>query len=99
MVDEIETVGIRQLSRSLSSYIKNAALGIRVFITDHGKVVAELRELSGEIVQEAANPVTRDLVTRNQLSIGSHRKISFKRGNALAPKCPAASLINELRGD
>ncbi len=37
------TVGIRDLKNNLSRYLRQVAAGERILVTDHGRVVAELR--------------------------------------------------------
>lgn len=46
--DDLETTGIKNLRDNLSKYLERVALGVRVLVSDRGKVVAELREPSSD---------------------------------------------------
>lgn len=42
----METVGIRQLKNNLSAYLRRVGAGEVIQVTDHGRVVAEIRQPS-----------------------------------------------------
>jgi antitoxin (DNA-binding transcriptional repressor) of toxin-antitoxin stability system len=43
-MDKVKTVGLKQLKKNLSTYLKEARSGVRILITDRNEWVAELRE-------------------------------------------------------
>lgn len=57
-------VGIRELKSRLSEYVRLAAAGERVLVTDRDRVVAELRAPAGGAAETVSDAVIVDLVRR-----------------------------------
>ena len=73
------TVGIRNLRNSLSKYINIVKTGEKILITDHNRIVAELRP-SEQIEQESSLlKEYLDTQIRNGSIIKSTRKNRLKR--------------------
>ncbi len=101
------SAGIRELKNNLSRYIRRLRPGQVIAVTDHGRVVAELRSpagMTGPITASSARGATRyaQLITsgviRPAVETGdpladwpSARAVSLSRGSA-------AELIGEDRG-
>jgi len=92
MQNNIETIGIRAFSQAVSSYLKKVQLGVRILISDRGKVI-------GEIVQPGATPLNpnipylaQKLVLDEVLSLGS----SFDREGKSLFKFPRGGRISSI---
>lgn len=95
---QLETVGLRELSNSLSSFVRKASLGVRVLITDRGRVIAEIRK-SGDDVQQDGSPLLAEWEHQGLLRRGTRVPKKFPRGAALAPGRSINALLDELRGE
>lgn len=67
----MKAVGVRELKNRLSEYLRQVQEGERVFITDRGKVIAELRSAELEAVEPALDPGLAQLAKRGLLSLGA----------------------------
>lgn len=97
-MDEIETVGIRAFGDAVSSFVRKASLGVRVLISDRGKVVAELSKV-GEKEQIQLDPLIGSWVREGKLAVGSGRKFQFPRGEKVLREANILDILNETRGD
>jgi len=95
---DIETIGLRELSNSLSAFVKKASQGVRVLVTERGKVVAEIRKphFHG---QEESHPLLLAWEARGELRSGLGKKRHFPRGAALLKGMDVGKLLDELRGE
>jgi antitoxin (DNA-binding transcriptional repressor) of toxin-antitoxin stability system len=100
--DAMKTAGVRELRARFSAYLREVERGEVVLVTDHGRVVAELR-LPG-VADRAASP--DDLRYRRLVESG--RLVPGARAEARAwPPAPsvrlapgsAAALLDAERGD
>jgi antitoxin (DNA-binding transcriptional repressor) of toxin-antitoxin stability system len=96
--EELETVGLRELSNSLSSFVRKVSLGVRVLITDRGRVVAEIREANSS-EEKDGHPLLLAMESEGELRRGSGRRVKFPRGRSVMPKTNSDNLLAEVRGD
>ena len=93
----MRVVGIRNLNRRLSHYLRLAASGETVLVSDHDRVVAELRppgETRSPILADAdlAEAVRQGWLTPPAVATGGARPIA-------EPVAPLRVLLGELKGD
>ena len=96
-MEEIETVGLRNFSNSVSAYVRKAALGVRVLLSDRGKVVAELVKPGSRPFDEDLDPLVRKWQERGWLKKGTQTKLEFPEGPPLVSKGRTEELLSELR--
>ena len=94
------SVGLRQLKNNLSEYVRRAANGELVQVTDRGKVIAELRPPDhGQIDY----PLLREAVGRGSVRRGlpnDRREVyDLPALDALLPAGIVTTLLDELRSD
>lgn len=89
-------VGLKVLKSRLSEYVRLAAAGERVLVTNRGHVVAELVP-----PQAGAADVAADGVVAETLRSGSHRPhLVPERGTPpRSPIAPLAELLGEMERD
>lgn len=102
-MSEIETVGLREFSNAVSTYVRRAAIGVRVLLTDRGRVIAELvkpgASAEGNAEVLSMHPKARELSSQGDLKLAATTSLKFNRGAPLAESVTACELINELRGE
>jgi antitoxin (DNA-binding transcriptional repressor) of toxin-antitoxin stability system len=99
MDDQIETIGVRDFSRSISAYIKKAALGVRVFISDRGRVVAELVKPGKRGINDI-DPRLEPYLAAGLISVplNMDKDFSLPRGKPLV-ETKVKDLIDDSRGE
>jgi antitoxin (DNA-binding transcriptional repressor) of toxin-antitoxin stability system len=106
-MQNIETIGIRAFSQAVSSYLKKVQLGVRILISDRGRVIGELVQPGAATIDFNIPPLAEKLIADEMLSLGSsfNRKDSnnkdvykFPRGASLS-KDKSNNILNELRGE
>ena len=97
-MDKIETVGIRAFSGSVSSYVRKAALGVRVLLSDRGRVVAELSKPGGPLQRNSdLHPLANEWVEKGWFRRGDGTKVGMHCGEELADAGTALAVLAELR--
>jgi antitoxin (DNA-binding transcriptional repressor) of toxin-antitoxin stability system len=92
----MRAVGIKELKNRLSEYVRIAAAGERVLVTDRDRVVAEL------IAPQAGTPETvADAVLAEAVRAGWLRPAVLPSGEIppRAPVAPLAEILRELDED
>jgi antitoxin (DNA-binding transcriptional repressor) of toxin-antitoxin stability system len=92
-------VGVRELKNRLSEYLRLIKQGESVLVTEHGVVIAELRQ-PGLSTAEERYPGLASLVRRG-IAISVHENVSsaYPRMQRLLPEGDALRLLDEARGD
>jgi antitoxin (DNA-binding transcriptional repressor) of toxin-antitoxin stability system len=95
----MRAVGIRELKNKLSEYLRLVGAGEEILVTDHGRVVAEIRP-PGRPPADALPPGVADLVRRGLARAGAPNDPGLYRVlPRLAPDGTAARLLDEDRGE
>ncbi len=91
----MRTVGLKVLKNKLSEYVRIAASGETVLVTDRDRVVAELRPPAGR------GPLTSDALLAEAMRHGllSAPVIVREGPPRRAPVVPLEQLLGELRAD
>lgn len=99
-IDEMRTVGIRELKNSLSEYIRRIRAGETVLVTDRGEIVAELCAPGANRVDPAVPPALAALARRGLATLGSGASPELYRPlpRPRRGRVTAARLLNEERG-
>lgn len=105
-MENIETIGIRAFSQAVSSYLRKVQLGVRILISDRGKVIGELVQPGRNTQSTNPNvpPQAEKLVADGTLSLGhsltteENRTFKFPRGEKLT-KVKSLKILDELRGE
>jgi len=92
----MRSVGLKVLKNKLSEYVRLAAGGETVLVTDRDRVVAELVPPTGGRSPLLADAVLADAVRRGWISppVGTPGPLPPRR-----PVAPLATILNELGGD
>jgi antitoxin (DNA-binding transcriptional repressor) of toxin-antitoxin stability system len=95
----VKAVSVRELKNRLSALLREVATGETVVVTNRGRVVAELRRPSVEVLQSPAEQALGRLVAEGVLTIGlPHDPASYQRtGVRLAGQSP--SVLDAERAD
>ena len=91
------TVGIKTLKNKLSAYVRAAAAGETVLVTDRGKVVAELVPPRGGTDAPNATNAERQMAELIRQGIVTPAKISPEA--PLPPRQPSLISLEELMRD
>lgn len=94
----MRAVGVRELKNRLSEYLRLVRNGEEILVTDHGEVVAELRQPMPRV--GLVHPGLLDAVRQGRARTGmpNRRDLYLALGPA-APPGSAAKLLDEERGD
>lgn len=66
-MSQLKTVGVKELKNRLSAYLREVGTGVRVLVTDRGRVVAELRRPGPESAQDPRDALMAQWVARGRL--------------------------------
>ena len=93
----MRSVGIKALNIRLSEYVRLAAGGETVLVTDRGRVVAEIGPPRGEKIPVLANAMLADAVRKGWLTPALSPGTEPPRGGP--PEAPLSALLSELEVD
>ena len=99
-IEEMKTVGVRDLKNRLSEYIRHVRAGEGVLVTDRGEVVAELGPPGRGSIDASVPPGLAALAKRGLVTLGAAGD-----GNRYPPlprrrrRDHAARLLNDERGE
>jgi antitoxin (DNA-binding transcriptional repressor) of toxin-antitoxin stability system len=93
-------VGIRELKSKLSEYVRQAAAGEIIEVTERGRVVAQLRA-PGPIVDEYPYPLLLKAASEGKVVMPKARVSPEAYSSGLTPSAneTALRLLDELRGE
>jgi antitoxin (DNA-binding transcriptional repressor) of toxin-antitoxin stability system len=92
----MRVVGLKVLKNRLSEYVRLAASGERVLVTDRDRVVAELVPPQGGTAEFAADAILADAVRRGWLK---PPVLPVGEVPPRAPVAPLAELLEQLETD
>ena len=94
------TVGIKNLKNNLSAYLRDVRAGARVFVSDRGKIVAELHEPG--VTYDAAehgNPILAAWARAGVVTLPRRPKTPLPKSPVRLPKGTAARILDAERMD
>lgn len=89
------TIGIRELKTRLGTYLRLVKNGERIVVTDRGRPVAELRQLSGEDGEDAR---LTELAALGLVSQGNGGELAEVSPITVAGKPVSQTLIEDREG-
>jgi antitoxin (DNA-binding transcriptional repressor) of toxin-antitoxin stability system len=93
----MRAVGVRELKNRLSEYLRLVRNGEEILVTDHGEVVAELRQPTPRFA--AAHPGLLDSFRRGRARPGLPNSAElYPPTGSPSPEGTASSLLDEERG-
>jgi len=92
----MRAVGLKELKNRLSEYVRIAARGERVLVTNRDRVVAELVPPESGRALEVADAVLADLFRQGILSPPLNRSVALTEPT---PDMPLSALLEDLAGD
>jgi prevent-host-death family protein len=92
----VRAVGLKELKNRLSEFVRIAAQGERVLVTNRDRVVAELVPPESGRSLEVADAVLADLVRNGILSPPLNRYLPLSDP---VPEMPLSTLLDDLTGD
>ena len=98
----MRTVGIRELKNKLSQYLRLVRSGQRVWVTDRGEVIAEIRPPSGDAPHDLTYPGLWELARRGVARLGAPNDpavYDLPPARTSFPDGTAVRLIDEDRGN
>lgn len=93
----MRSVGIKVLNSKLSEYVRLAASGETVLVTDRGRVVAEIGPPRSTRSPVLADAMLADAVRQGRLTAARSPGSEPPRGGP--PKAALSELLSELEGD
>lgn len=96
----MRAVGIRELKNRLSEYLRAVREGECVYVTDRGRVIAELRPPGAGTAAPDVPPGLLDLVRQGRVRLGApHDPSLYVALPRIAADGTAQELIDEDRGE
>lgn len=96
-MQEIETIGIRAFGDSVSAFIRKASLGVKILISDRGKIVAELRKAGS--AENGESSLLNLWESKGKIIAGNKSKFKFPRGNPILKDISTQEILDEQRSD
>lgn len=97
-MEEIRTVGVKELKNSLSAYLREVRRGVRILVTDRKRVVAELRE-PGATPSVEHDPVLTEWIEAGVVSPPARERPELPPTPISLPDGTAQRLIDRDRGE
>ena len=95
----MNTVGVRELKNRLSEYLRRVRQGEEIFVTDRGRVVAELRQ-PGREPADAAYPGLVRHARAGKVRLGApNRPDLYPAATSGVPSGTVRRLLDRERGD
>jgi antitoxin (DNA-binding transcriptional repressor) of toxin-antitoxin stability system len=95
----VKAVAIRELKNRLSAYLREVARGEIVLVTDRGRVVAELRRPSGELVPSRLDQALETLHAEGALLPGLPQDRAAYRRTRVRLRGASQALLDADRED
>ena len=97
----MHTIGIRELKAHLSRTLRHVQQGARYLVTDHGRVVAELRQPTTEDVSQLTptEQATLRLAAKGILRVAEGPSSSYKAPGVKLPAGTSKELLDWTRGE
>jgi antitoxin (DNA-binding transcriptional repressor) of toxin-antitoxin stability system len=96
---KLETVGIKLLRDGLSSYLRKVELGVKVLISDHGRIIAQLSSPSEDRgKQERQHPKIEEWIQNGLLNPGQENRTIIPQPERLWPDGVGITLLDAERG-
>lgn len=99
-MQDIKTVGVKELKNNLSAYLREVKRGVRLFITERNSVVAEIREPLAKDYVSRVDELREQWMREGKLiPHRSPKKLKkYPRSPLKQPEGTAITLLNEDRG-
>jgi prevent-host-death family protein len=97
----MERVGIRELKGKLSKYVRQVEAGEVVYVTDRGRVVAELVP-PGSLLRRDVHPGLLEMERKGQIRLATkrnHPSLYRRMPHVDLGEKTVQDLIDEIRGD
>lgn len=94
----VQRVGIKNLKNNLSAYIRQARKGVRVLVTDHDEVVAELGQPRGDVAS-VVHPLLAEWIASGKLTPAVSKKKKLPVSPVKLPAGTARRLLDADRGE
>lgn len=91
-------VGVKNLKNNLSAYLRQVRKGVRVLVTDHDEVVAELG-LPRSDIASGAHPLLAEWISAGKLRLAMVRKKKLPASPVRLPAGTAQRLLDAERGE
>jgi hypothetical protein len=97
---QLKTVGIRDLKRNLSAYLREVRRGARLFVTDRGQIIAEVREPLGDALPAGTqHPIMVEWLAAETFHLPERPKERCPQSPVSLPKGTAQKILDDLRGE
>lgn len=95
----MNTVGVPELKNRLSEYLRRIHQGEEIFVTDRGRVVAELRQ-PGREPADAAYPGLERHARAGKARVGAPSRLDlYPPATSGVPSCTVRRLLDQEQGD
>lgn len=93
----LKTVGIRKLKNSLSAYIREVKSGTTILVTDHGRIVAELRSPESDYSQLNRDRIRQEWIDSNKLLLPAYEKKAVRSSPVSLPEGTSVRILDNER--
>ena len=97
---DLKTVGIKELKNNLSAYLREVRRGVRVFVSDRNRIVAELHEPSaGYALDDQMDPKLVEWIEQGIVFPPTAKKTKLPISPVRLEEGIVALLLDEGRGE
>lgn len=89
-------VGVKNLKNNLSAYLRQVRKGVRVLVTDHDRVIAELTQPRGDIASRV-HPLLTEWISAGTFRPAMGRKKKLPTSPVRLPEGTAQRLLDAER--
>ncbi len=97
-MDQCISVGVRKLKNNLSAYLREVKKGSLVLVTEHGRVIAEIKVSEGEYDFLKIETIKQEWVDSGKLHLPLEKKGTVKESPVTLPMGTAKRMIDLDRG-
>jgi hypothetical protein len=99
-MNEVKTVGVKDLKNKLSAYLREVRTGVRLLVSDRDTVIAELHEpYLDRTIPWSLNPLLSDWVRSGTVRLPVCERRKLQLSPVRKAEGTAANLLDQDRGE
>lgn len=96
---KIKAIGIRELKNNLSAFLREVKQGVRILVTEHQNVIAELSQCKGRRhFDDHVDQVLSSWVQQGLVTLPLRKKAKYSPSSVKLPEGSASLFIDQDRG-
>lgn len=95
--DKLETVGIKALRDAISSYLHKVSLGVRVLVSDRGRIIAEISSPNLDNLPNNTHPKLQNWLNKEVCKLGRSKRTRINPTGVKLKDITSQDLLDQER--